>query len=482
MRKPFRTSIIALICIFMSVSSASATLKIDISKNVGKVTTTVSGWLETAKKQMEQSATLQTMIAMGKGAVETAKKLKEVQGAINTAASDVQSLAEESAGVVGDAVSGAQDAVGSAMGDTLSKTEDAQELLELNAQKMALEAQRDDEIAAAQAELNGKISLAEENIAKLQNMISWEPNNKLDYESQIAYYEGEINNYKKELDSVSDTITSKYQSQIAAVESKILALREEALAKAGDAAAKKLSSFLNNGDEEVSAAMNEMIKNNFLAENDDLTVENITPRKIYRKVNALNDTVAAFNNTWRVKKTRYDNNETASEVQENVPQMEGSSASLGMDIQLKVENINAVLEYTRMMVNDLKMRTANELNNLSNNWKLTRYDKDVTEFNLDDYIFDGKSKAEKLLDLAKDIKDKGVKGAAEDMLNDAADNNDSEAEEATNDPLEAVKEELRQARSKSGKYEGVDEAGVQDITPVNVDEELSRARSGAASE
>ena len=136
MRKPFRTSIIALICIFMSVSSASATLKIDISKNVGKVTTTVSGWLETAKKQMEQSATLQTMIAMGKGAVETAKKLKEVQGAINTAASDVQSLAEESAGVVGDAVSGAQDAVGSAMGDTLSKTEDAQELLELNAQKI----------------------------------------------------------------------------------------------------------------------------------------------------------------------------------------------------------------------------------------------------------------------------------------------------------------------------------------------------------
>lgn len=55
------------------IRPAEATLKFDVSKGVGKVTTTVSGWMEVAKKQMEQSATLQTMIAYGKGAVETAK-------------------------------------------------------------------------------------------------------------------------------------------------------------------------------------------------------------------------------------------------------------------------------------------------------------------------------------------------------------------------------------------------------------------------
>ena len=58
--------------------------------------------------------------------------------------------------------------------------------------------------------------------------------------------------------------------------------------------------------------------------------------------------------------------------------MDGASSSLGMDIQLKVENIKSLLEYTRMMVNDMKKITAVELSSLSNNWKLNRYDKDVT--------------------------------------------------------------------------------------------------------
>lgn len=484
MIKSFRIVLLIMISFLISVSSAEATLKFDVSKSVGKVTTTVSGWLETAKKQMEQSATLQTMIAMGKGAVETAKKLKEVQGLVNTAVSDAKSLADSTMGMIDEAVSGVQDIAGGAAGDLMSQTGEAQELLELKAQQMSLESERDDAIAAAQDELNGKINLAQENIAKLQTMVSQEPDKKAEYEAQIADYQNQITNYQKELDSVSDSITSQYQSQILAVESQITALRDEAIAKAGNAAAEKLGSLLNGGDEETAAAMNEMIKNNFLEKDDEETMEKITAKKAYRKVTALHDTVAAFNNAWKVKKARYDDNEKADTIQQEVPQMEGSSSSLGMDIQLKVENINALLEYTRMMVHDLKMRTANELNNMSGFWKLNRYDKDVTEFNLDDYIFEEESKAKKLLDLAKSVKEKGLQGTAEDMLNDATGTDTSSAADAktTDDPLEAVKAELRQARSKSGKYEGVDEAGVQDITPVNVNEELSRARGGATGE
>ena len=82
------------------IRPAEATLKFDVSKGVGKVTTTVSGWMEVAKKQMEQSATLQTMIAYGKGAVETAKKMKELQGAVGDMAAEAQSVVDESTGFV----------------------------------------------------------------------------------------------------------------------------------------------------------------------------------------------------------------------------------------------------------------------------------------------------------------------------------------------------------------------------------------------
>lgn len=463
------------------IRPAEATLKFDVSKGVGKVTTTVSGWMEVAKKQMEQSATLQTMIAYGKGAVETAKKMKELQGAVGDMAAEAQSVVDESSGLVSGAISDAQNAVGGAVGDAMSKTGDAQELLELKAQKMSLESERDDAIAAAQEEINGKISLAQENIGKLQAMAAQEPDRKTEYEAQIATYQNQISQYNEELQTTSDTVTGQYQSRIAAVDEQITALRDEAIAKAGEATADKLKSVFGGGDEEDAAAMNEMIKNNFLEKDDELTIENITPRQVFRKLTALKDTVAAFNNAWKVKKSRYENDEKTEEIQAEVEQMDGASSSLGMDIQLKVENIKSLLEYTRMMVNDLKMVTAHELNDL-NSWKLNRYDKDVTEFNLDDYIYEKESVKDKALDIIKSVKENGVKGTAENMLNDAVDNKqDSASSPATiSDPLEAVRSELRQVRSKSGHYEGVDTAGPADSAPVNVTEELRRARGGSA--
>ena len=463
------------------IRPAEATLKFDVSKGVGKVTTTVSGWMEVAKKQMEQSATLQTMIAYGKGAVETAKKMKELQGAVGDMAAEAQSVVDESSGLVSGAISDAQNAVGGAVGDAMSKTGDAQELLELKAQKMSLESERDDAIAAAQEEINGKISLAQENIGKLQAMAAQEPDRKTEYEAQIATYQNQISQYNEELQTTSDTVTGQYQSRIAAVDEQITALRDEAIAKAGEATADKLKSVFGGGDEEDAAAMNEMIKNNFLEKDDELTIENITPRQVFRKLTALKDTVAAFNNAWKVKKSRYENDEKTEEIQAEVEQMDGASSSLGMDIQLKVENIKSLLEYTRMMVNDLKMVTAHELNDL-NSWKLNRYDKDVTEFNLDDYIYEKESVKDKALDIIKSVKENGVKGTAENMLNDAVDNKqDSASSPATiSDPLEAVRSELRQVRSKSGHYEGVDTAGPTYSAPVNVTEELRRARGGSA--
>lgn len=352
--------------------------------------------------------------------------MKELQGAVGDMAAEAQSVVDESSGLVSGAISDAQNAVGGAVGDAMSKTGDAQELLELKAQKMSLESERDDAIAAAQEEINGKISLAQENIGKLQAMAAQEPDRKTEYEAQIATYQNQISQYNEELQTTSDTVTGQYQSRIAAVDEQITALRDEAIAKAGEATADKLKSVFGGGDEEDAAAMNEMIKNNFLEKDDELTIENITPRQVFRKLTALKDTVAAFNNAWKVKKSRYENDEKTEEIQAEVEQMDGASSSLGMDIQLKVENIKSLLEYTRMMVNDLKMVTAHELNDL-NSWKLNRYDKDVTEFNLDDYIYEKESVKDKALDILKSVKENGVKGTAENMLNDAVDNKQDSA-------------------------------------------------------
>ena len=496
MMKTFRILYIAVISLLVSSQIASAQIKFDISKTVGKVTTTVSGWGKTAKDKMDQAATLQTMIAMGKGAAETAKALKsqvdsatamvnDSVGAVKDGVNSVTDAANSAVNTATGAVEGMQNTASDIAGDALSQTGDAQELVNLKTQKMALESERDDEIAAAQEEINGKISLAQENIDKLQDMIRTEPDKKLDYESQIATFETQIKNYEEELKNTPTTITANYAAKIEAVNTQISDLQDKAMSQASGAVADKLGSVISGKDNKAAVAMNEMIENNFLKENDELTAENIAVRRAYRKVTALHDTVAAFKKALDVKQARYANNERAEKLQAQVAQMEGSSSSLGMDIEIKVENIKALLEYTRMMVNDMKMRTANELNNFPNMWKLNRYDKDVSEFNLDDYIYEKESKKQKALDIAKNIKDKGLKGAAEDMLDEEVSENMPESDASASvgqDALDATKAELKKVREKSGNFDGVDEAGVQDITPVNVNEELAQARAGAESE
>lgn len=490
MRKVFHVTALLALSLSLIVRPASATLKADISKGAGKVTTTVSGWMETAKKQMDQSATLQTMIAMGKGAAETAKKMKQLadqtKGAVTGAINSATAVADEAKGSIGDVTSGVQNVAGGVVGDTVggvvSKTGDAQKLLGLKQEKMSLEGEQSDAIAAAQEEINAKIKLATDNISKLQVMAFQEPDKADEYESQIAVLKNQISQYNEDLKKVETDIKAQYQSKIAAVDSELTDLRNEAASQAGDAAAKKLKSLMGDKDEDAQT-MNEMIKNNFLAEDEEETNENILRIQTYRRLTSAKDTVKAFNNAWRVKKTRYANDEKAEEVQGNVAQMEGSTSSLLMDVQLKVENINSLLEYTRMMVNDMKMQTANELSELTE-WKLSRYDKPVTEFNLDDYAFDKKSAKQKLLDLAKGVKENGlegtVKNAVEENTPTQTGTSTATTNTATSDPLEAVRAELRRARAGSGNYEGVDTAGPTDSAPVNVDEELAHARGTAS--
>ena len=52
--------VIAAFSVFLMSCPVQAAIKFDVAATAGKITETVSGWLETAKKKMDESETLQT--------------------------------------------------------------------------------------------------------------------------------------------------------------------------------------------------------------------------------------------------------------------------------------------------------------------------------------------------------------------------------------------------------------------------------------
>lgn len=494
MIKAFKISALAWAIIFSFVHSSYAVIKFDGAATTAKATETVSSWLETAKKQMDESVTLQTMIAYGKGAMETAKALQEMKenplgvvqdmldetGVVDSVTGAVSSVKDTAANAVGETVGGAIGDINKGIGSVTNsvQAQEAQKLLTLKDEKASIEAAQTEALGKAEEDYNNKVKLANDNIAKLNAMIASDPSKKDEYQSQITSYENQKADYKTAYDQSVTSIKSSNQSKLSAIEEQMYELRSKASEAAGKAAADKLKSL--KGDDDGAAELQETIAKNFLKEDAAESSENIVPLVAYRNFIAMQDSVQAFNTALVIKKTRYADNDSADETADKVVQMDGATSSLGMDTKLKIENMKSILKYNDLLLQDMKMKTATELAKMKK-YKLTDYSKNVTEFNLDDYVFNKKSTKEKLTNLAKGFKEGGLEGAAGVALGETGVNTGSSSSGGENSGSNTgtnVYEELMRARAGSGKYMGTDSSGPTDAAPVDVDEELERAREG----
>lgn len=70
----------------------------------------------------------------------------------------------------------------------------------------------------------------------------------------------------------------------------------------------------------------------------------------------------------------------------NTDSMDTISGVIGADTDIKIKTIEALMQYAELLVAELRLETATELANL-NTYKVKNPDKDITNFNLDDYLY-----------------------------------------------------------------------------------------------
>lgn len=397
--------------------SVSAMIKFDVSATSGKVTETVSEWGGKAKKMMDENATLQTLITYGKAAKEAAANLQEMKNDAMQAVGDVTSAANQmkedvnsTVGDVGGEVNGVAGTATGAVGNVTSKTQSAQEILKLQNEKKELEDTIEQEIFAQVTEITGKINALQQNNAALRQKIQEEPDKKSEYEASIVANESKIKELNEESQQISTNVKSQYSSQLSALDEQISAAKskasEEAMGALSDNA-DKLKGLL--GGDAAAEELNQTVDNNFIPADTPITVESRKKVMDYRKKVQALDTIKAVNAALFIKKDLDASNEQGDKTKEKADTSEGFSTKPAMGIQLKIDEIKALLKYTKLLMADMKMKTATDLAGMSEVMKLRNPDKDITSFNLDDYKYsksdcnkkEGEEK-KSLLDKAKD--------------------------------------------------------------------------------
>lgn len=429
-----------LFCYIMAISILSLTafkpaysqLKFDVTATSGKSMETVSEWGGKAKKVMDENATLQTMITYGKAAKESMANLQALKETAEQSVGDVTSsvnqVKNDATGVVGDVggevsgvVGSASGAVGGAVGGAAAKTQSAQDLLKIQNERKELEAKINEEIATQQAEVSGKVKALQDNNANLQKMMTENPAQKTEYDAMMVANDKQIADYNSSLKQISDSVNSQYISQLAELDTKISTAKakasEDALSDLS-AGADKLKGML--GDAATAEELNKTIAQNFVGADQPVNEENRKRIDANRRAAQVVDTIGALNEALIIKKGLDTNNEKTDKTKEKADTSEGASSSVSMDIQLKIENMKALVKYTKLLVADMKMRTANDMSGLSR-YKLRNPEKDITQFNLDDYKYKSsdcgkeKKKKEKGIGGIKDTM-KSVKGAMNDTM------------------------------------------------------------------
>ena len=370
--------------------------KIDVGASASKAVSTVTGFLESAKKKMDESVALQTVIIYGKGAVETAKQVQEVKQQAEEKIDDFKEdplsagldLADETLAKVDD------EKLNSLTEKISTKTSNAQELLDRNRQKEKLEQELSDKLSAEQTVADGKIKVLEQNNTNLAKQIENDEANKDKYQQQIDANNKKIAELKAQSALTQQTLSSEGQvdidklaGSISNLEAKAKEVVQAQKDKVAAALQKKIDSFDSKGN------LEETTEKNFLSENDPETSQSIVEQKAYRTYVAGQDTLDTFAQAVITQTELNDDNILTQKIADRAGAVDGSVAAINIDTQVKSQNAQAIGKLIEIMIADLKLQTSNEL--ASSEYYTIQADDDIAAFTLDKYKMEDKSSTPK---------------------------------------------------------------------------------------
>ena len=375
-----------------NITPSLAFLKIDAGGTAAEITKTVSNSVEKVKKKFEENATLQTIIAYGKGAAETAKQLQalkeDTEEKINAVKEDPLGAGLDLAAEGVDKLETVQGGKYAELAEKIDKKmTQAQELTDLEKQKENLEKSINEKIESKKTEVSGKIEVLQKNNANLEKMIEEDPDNAEEYKKQIESNNQKINTYQTALTTAEEGINAESLQELTDINGKLSDLKGKAQAelnKQKNAVEQALKDKLEDFDSE--GKLKSATGNNFLADGEAETHQALAEKKAYRRVVAAQDTIDTIALAATTKQSMPDKSEESKKLADRSGAMDGQVSGLNMNTQVTAENVKSLATLIELTLAELKMQTSNEMRAMET--ISSAPDSDIANFSLDKYICD----------------------------------------------------------------------------------------------
>ena len=218
--------------------------------------------------------------------------------------------------------------------------------------------------------LDGSMATDEIN-GSLQNM-----------EDDIKLAASELLEYKSSFESRLATRLRDIDAQIQDREDLLSRLKEQLTNQLQDNIKAELGVKVDAPNDALESAMSK----NYIAPSKPESAENVDEIRRNRFIERRDAYLSSYADAVMIKNRIIPDLAILENMAQNTDSMDTVMGVIEADTDIKIKTIEALMQYAEILVAQLRMDTATEYGKL-NSYKVKNPDKDITQFNLDDYIY-----------------------------------------------------------------------------------------------
>ena len=399
-----------LFAVMLLPSEGNAIPKTDGGNAAKNVVTSVTNFVDNAKKKYDEISNSTLIKTIGNGINEAKgmyKKYEEykakveafredpLQASLNLIEEQAQKEQEKKGtkGENGDNSSETSEETDGFFTKLNEKVNTVKEATDLQQQEENLLKNINDAKDAKRTEVESKVKVLEENNAQLEQEIEDNPSRKEELTKQIEKNNAKIKAYQAGLEASEQEITAEDVAKLTDVQGALKNMQDKAEAWANEQTQKvkeELLSKLNSMNPEEDLKQN--TENNFLANNEVEDAGNIIAKRSYRKQEAGTTAIETVAQVATIKRELDDDKTFTQNIASRTGATDGSLPANITDTQATIAVVQELAKTIELKIMDLKLKTASEMAQFEKT--SSEPDSDITKFSLDKYICDGQNSGE----------------------------------------------------------------------------------------
>lgn len=383
MKKIFYISILSFFIVVGYSSTASAWLIMKLSNMAEDVTTTVTKIGKKAQNALDQAGNLTLVKKIGKGFKEARTWIDSNVSKLKSFADEVQDDVDAYKKMYEDTKKIYDENLGNytKILDDVKKLEQSRQEIELKITEV--ETSFKEQVAAQKSTISGQIAACDENMSNLKQLMKDHSLNKDAYEAEYNQWKEKQESLTAQIDDLDkvaqqelDSMLSSYKGELSNLKSQISQLKSDLSRLAGfsedevsdeDALLNTANLYFLQYDEDLSPKRQEAIRYNRLKERRDSIITGYS-----KSVEQIPDLVTKDNET--------------EDLGYNASTFDTTAGAWGAAAQLQINKLKGLSSFAHLMIYDLKRQTAVAMSNLTF-YKLQKEQKNIAEFNMDDYVY-----------------------------------------------------------------------------------------------